>query len=202
MPSDRGVVIIHWVPGRVRLAVPALRRDPARAEEIAELARACPSVVDARASAWAASLTIEHEPDVPLEDVFSELAHIPELSGCSCRPIDELTPSPCAQPIEPPSPGRTARFVVQAADRLNAASQAVPPAHVDLKLLLPALLVGSGLLQVLTRRSPGMPHWITLVKYGVDFFVVLNHGRIQSFFASVGASGSASVGAPTGGEAG
>lgn len=196
MPSDRGVVIIHWVPGRVRLAVPALRRDQARAEEIAELARACPSVVDARASAWAASLTIEHEPDVPLEDVFSELAHIPELSGCSCRPIDELTPSPCAPPAEPPSPGRTARFVVQAADRLNAASQAVPPAHVDLKLLLPALLVGSGLLQVLTRRSPGMPHWITLVKYGVDFFVVLNHGRIQSFFASAGA------GAPTGGEAG
>ncbi|WP_437868844.1 hypothetical protein [Sorangium sp. So ce363] len=200
MPSDRGVVIIHWVPGRVRLAVPALRRDPARAEEIAELARACPSVVDARASAWAGSLTVEHEPDVPLEDVFSELAHIPELSGCSCRPIDGLTPSPCAAPAEPPSPGRTARLVVQAADRLNAASQVVPPPQVDLKLLVPALLVGSGMLQVLMRRSPAMPHWITLVKYGVDFFVVLNHGRIQSFFA--GASAGAGAGAPTGGEAG
>jgi hypothetical protein len=52
------------------------------------------------------------------------------------------------------------------------------------------------MLQLLMRRSPAMPHWITLVKYGVDFFVVLNHGRIQSFFASAGA------GAPTGGEAG
>ncbi|WP_437591454.1 hypothetical protein [Sorangium sp. So ce1000] len=196
MPSDGGIVIIHWVPGRVRLAVPALRRDRARAEEIAELARACPSVVDARASAWAGSLTVEHEPDVPLEDVFSELAHIPELSGCSCRPIDPFNRSPprCAAPAEPPSPGRTARLVVQAAHRLNAASKNVPPPHVDLKLLIPALLVGSGVLQVMTRRSPGMPHWITLVKYGVDFFVVLNHARIQSFLASAGA--------PTGGEAG
>ncbi|WP_437280313.1 hypothetical protein WME90_07060 [Sorangium sp. So ce375] len=196
MPSDRGVVIIHWVPGRVRLAVPALRRDRARAEEIAETARACPSVVDARASAWAGSLTVEHEPDVPLEDVFSELAQIPELSGCACRPIAGPAPSPCAAPAEPPSPGRTVRLVVQAADRLNAASQGVPPPHVDLKLLIPALLVGTGALQVLTRRSPGMPHWITLIKYGIDFFVVLNHGRIQGFLASAG------VGAPAGGEAG
>jgi hypothetical protein len=84
--------------------------------------------------------------------------------------------------------------VVQAADRLNAASLAVPPPQVDLKLVVPALLVGSGVLQVLLRRSPGMPHWITLVKYGVDAFVVLNHARIQGFFAGSGA--------PAGGEAG
>ncbi|WP_437782545.1 hypothetical protein [Sorangium sp. So ce1097] len=196
MPSDRGVFIIHCIPGRARLAIPALRRDPARAEEIAELARACPSVVDARGSAWAASLTVEHEPDVPLEGVLSELAEIPELSGCGCGSLDELAPPParCAAPADPPSPGRTARLLVTAADRLNAASLAVPPPQVDLKLLIPGLLVGSGLLQVLLRRSPAAPHWITLVKYGVDAFVVLNHGRIQGFLARAGA--------PTGGEAG
>ncbi|WP_437999924.1 hypothetical protein WMF26_08580 [Sorangium sp. So ce185] len=196
MPSDRGVVIIHRVLGRVRLGVPALRGDPSRAEEIAEAARACPSVVDARASAWAGSLTVEHEPDVPLEIVLSELASIPELADCGCHPIDALSPPPprCAAPAEPPSPGRTARLVVQAAGRLNAASQAVPPPQVDLKIVIPALLVGSGMLQVLLRRSPGMPHWITLIKYGVDAFVVLNHARIQGFLAGSGA--------PAGGEAG
>ncbi|WP_438027705.1 hypothetical protein [Sorangium sp. So ce233] len=196
MPSDRGVFIIHCIPGRVRLGVPALRRDPARAAEIAELARACPSVVDARENAWAASLTVEHEPDVPLEDVLSELAQIPELSGCGCGSRDELAPPPprCAGPVEPPSPSRTARLVVKAADRLNVASQVVPPPQVDLKLLIPGLLVGSGLVQVLLRRAPSAPHWITLVKYGVDAFVVLNHGRIQGFLASAGA--------PAGGEAG
>ncbi|WP_433934321.1 hypothetical protein AB3662_07350 [Sorangium cellulosum] len=196
MPSDRGVFIIHCIPGRARLGVPALRRDPARAAEIAELARACPSVVDARENAWAASLTVEHEPDVPLEDVLFELARIPELSGCGCGSLDELAPPPprCAGPVEPPSPGRTARLVVKAVDRLNAASQVVPPPQVDLKLVIPGLLVGSGLLQVLLRRAPSAPHWITLVKYGFDAFVVLNHGRIQGFLASAGA--------PTGGEAG
>ncbi|WP_437735569.1 hypothetical protein [Sorangium sp. So ce1335] len=196
MPSDRGVFIVHCIPGRVRLGVPALRRDPARAAEIAELARGCPSVVDARASAWAASVTVEHEPDVPLEDVLSELAEIPELAGCACGSLDDLAPPPprCAGPAEPPSPDRTARLVVKAAHTLNAASQTVPPPQVDLKLLVPGLLVGSGLLQVLLRRSPAAPHWITLVKYGVDAFIVLNHGRIQGLLASVGA--------PTGGEAG
>ncbi|WP_437652537.1 hypothetical protein [Sorangium sp. So ce1182] len=195
MSSDRGVFIIHCIPGRVRLGVGALRRDPARAEEVAELARACPGVVDARASAWAGSLTVEHEPDVPLEEVLAELAQIPELSGCGCRALAELSPPPrCAGPVEPPSPDRTARLVVKAADRLNAATQAVPPPQVDLKLLIPGLLVGSGVLQVLMRRAPGAPHWITLVKYGLDAFVVLNHGRIQGFFASSGA--------PTGGEVG
>lgn len=196
MPSDRGVFIIHRVPGRVRLGVPALRRDPSRAAEIAEMARACPSVVDARGSAWAGSLTVEHEPDVALEAVLSELAGIPELSDCGCHPLDSLTPPPshCAAPAEPPSPGRTARLVVKAADRLNSASQVVPPPQVDLKLLVPALLVGSGVLQVVMRRSTGMPHWITLIKYGVDAFVVLNHARIQRVFAGAGA--------PTGGETG
>ncbi|MGK3996464.1 hypothetical protein [Sorangium sp. So ce1024] len=195
MPSDRGVFIIHCIPGRARLAVPALRRDPARAEEIAELARACPSVVDARVSAWAASLTVEHEPDVPLEGVLSELAEIPELSGCGCGSLDALAPPPrCAGPVEPPSPNRTARLVVEAADRVNAASLTVPPPHVDLRLLIPGVLVGSGLMQVLLRRSPAAPHWVTLIKYGVDAFLVLNRGRIQGFLASAGA--------PTGGEAG
>ncbi|WP_437816071.1 hypothetical protein [Sorangium sp. So ce1078] len=200
MPSDRGVFIIHRVPGRVRLGVPALRNAPSRAKDIAEMARACPSVVDARGSAWAGSLTVEHEPDVPLEAVLSELARIPELSDCGCHPLDSLAPPPprCAAPAEPPSPGRTARLVVQAAHRLNSASQVVPPPQVDLKLLVPALLVGSGVLQVMLRRSPGMPHWITLIKYGVDAFVVLNHARIQGFFAGAGAG----VGAATAGEAG
>ncbi|MGK4006971.1 hypothetical protein WMF31_30395 [Sorangium sp. So ce1036] len=193
MPTDREVFIIHRIPGRVRIGVGALRRDPARAEQIAEMARECPSVVDARVSPWAACLVVEHEPDAPIGAVLDELARIPELACCGGSSIDDLAP-PCAAPAEPPSPGRTARLVRDAAVRLNAASQVIPPPQVDLTILVPCVLVGSGLLQALMRRAPDAPHWITLIKYGVDAFVLLNHDRLQSLLASPGA--------PEGGETG
>lgn len=193
MPTDREVFIIHCIPGRVRIRVDALRSDPARAEKIAEMARECPSVVDARVSPWAACLVVEHEPDVPIEAVLDELARIPELASCGGCSIDDLAP-PCPAPAEPPSPSRTARLVRDAAARLNAASRALQPPQLDLTIMIPCVLVGSGLLQLLMRRAPDAPHWVTLLKYGVDAFVLLNHDRLQSLLASPGA--------PQGGETG
>lgn len=194
MPSHRGVFIIHRVRGRARLGVGALRRDPARALAIAAEARELPSVIDARASAWAACLTVEHEPDIPLEEVLTELSSIPELSGCGCLPIDELEPPRCAASGAPPDPCRTAGLVVKAAVKLNSAASAVAPPEVDLKLLVPGVLVGYGLLQALTRSAPEAPHWITLVKYGFDTFAVLNQERIARYIEGLAGSAGAKAG--------
>lgn len=194
MPSHRGVFIIHKVRGRVRIGVDALRRDPSRAEAIAAQARECPSVIDARGSAWAACLAVEHEPDVPLEEVFNELSTIPELSGCVCLPTDELAPPRCAANGAPPGPSRTAGLVVEAAVKLNSATSALAPPQVDLKLLVPGVLVGYGLIQALTRGASAAPHWITLVKYGFDTFAVLNQDRITRYLEGLAGSAGGKTG--------
>lgn len=194
MSSGQGVFIIHHIPGRMRLGVEALRGDPERAERVADLARRSPWVEDARANPRAGCLTVEHDPEVPLERVLPGLGRIPELSDCGTRAVQELA-CPCpAPPAEPPSPGRTARLLLEAATQVNTAACSVTHPQVDLKLLLPGALVGYGVLRAFA--VVGGPHWITLVKYGFDTFVVLNSEIVQRFMTGAADPRPASKTAP------
>lgn len=182
MSTGQAVFIVHRLPGRVRLVVEPIRRDPARAERVARRAAAAPWVRGARASPWTASLIIEHDPVAPLERVLAALAQIPELEECGTRPLEELERTPGSPPVgAPPHPGRTARIVVRVAERVNAASSAVAAPHADLKLLIPGALFSYGLYCVATGRAAGMPGWLTFFKYGLDTFVVLNQGALRGF---------------------
>lgn len=181
MSTGQTVFIAHRVPGRVRLVVEPIRRDPPRAERVADRARAAPWVTGARASPFAASLVVEHDPAVPLERVLGGLAQIPELEACGTRRIEELERAPGIPAGAPPHPGRTARLVLRAAARVNSASTALAAPHADLKILIPGAFFSYGLYLFMTSRAARMPGWLAFFKYGLDTFVVLNQGAVRGF---------------------
>lgn len=180
MQNDQRVHIVHRIPGRIRMIVEPIRREPARADRVAALARDARWVHGARASAATASLVIEHAPAVPAEDVLATLAAIPELSDCGSLSIAELS-RPRRAAAAPGDPDRTAESVLRAAARVSSASTALAAPHLDLKLLIPGALMTYGLVRVLSRSSTSLPQWMILFKYGFDTFAVLNQGVIRGY---------------------
>jgi P-type Cu2+ transporter len=57
-------LLVHETPGRVRLRVERLRRDPPRCERVAEAAEAQPGVYAARANPACGSLVLEFDPEL------------------------------------------------------------------------------------------------------------------------------------------
>ncbi|MCC6559561.1 MAG: hypothetical protein IT372_42125 [Polyangiaceae bacterium] len=180
MSSD-AVFIIHRVPGRVRLGIEAIRRDPEAAQRLASAAAAAPWVAAARASHWAASLVVEHDPDVPITRVLAALSRIPGLAACGRR-LEDLS-RPRVRPGAPGHPGRTAAAVLRVAERLNMASASMTSPGTDLRLIIPGALILAGIGAVLLGRGAQTPGWLTFIKYGFDSFVVLNARAIRSFAA-------------------
>ena len=102
MSSQRGVFIIHRIPGRVRLGVEALRKDPPAAERVAAAAARIRGVVSASASPGAASVTVEHDPATPLDEVLSRLDVIPGSRRCrSVPPAGPVMPAELTQKRRP-----------------------------------------------------------------------------------------------------
>ncbi len=74
--------------------------------------------------------------------------------------------------------------MLSTASRVNAASHTLASGHVDLKLVVPGLLAGYGLLRLVTGRAGPTPHWIVFLMYGFDAFAVLNQAMIRRFIAA------------------
>ena len=71
--------------------------------------------------------------------------------------------------------------LLKTASRVNSASSEIAAGHVDLKLVVPGLLAGYGLLRLVTGRTGNTPHWIVFLMYGFDAFAVLNQAVIRRF---------------------
>jgi hypothetical protein len=79
------------------------------------------------------------------------------------------------------APPRAALAVLETAFRANSASRTLAAGHADLKLVVPGMLAGYGLLRLLTGRAGPTPHWIVFLMYGFDAFAVLNQVMIRRF---------------------
>src|SRR5581483_7617758 len=118
-PSDG---LIHAVPGRLRLRVPALRGDPALAERLATAARAHPGVRRVRVNAACASLVVEcdaatHERLLHDQAVDEWLASAAVEEPIASSPTDVLVPG--ASVREPAAPGAPALGLTLAALALS-----------------------------------------------------------------------------------
>jgi heavy metal translocating P-type ATPase len=79
--------ILHSIKGRVRLKIPALKRDPALARPLERYVRTCPGILSAWANQNCASLTIIFNPKVWSAE--SLRAHLGRLSSAALRVIAE-----------------------------------------------------------------------------------------------------------------
>lgn len=193
MSNGQSLFVLHRIPGRLRLHGDPLRGDPAQAAQIALAVRRIAGVTEARENPWAASLVIEYDAGLPVEELLRRLNASAELSAWGFGRIDLESKAPRGGARSAAgSPGRTAETLLHAAAQLNSASSAVVPPHLDLKLILPGALVSYGLFRLFTGRYGPTPHWIVFLMYGFDAFALLNQGIIRRFLESA-------PGAPAGG---
>jgi hypothetical protein len=74
--------------------------------------------------------------------------------------------------------------LLKTASRVNSASSEIAAGRADLKLVVPGLLAGYGLLRLVTGRHGPTPHWVVFLMYGFDAFAVLNQAVIRRFIAT------------------
>lgn len=175
--------IHHAIPGRLRLGVEPLRGRSAEAERVAEAVRALPGVREVRANAGAACLVVKYDPKITHEDLLGRLGSVAELFRWGIHEVP-CAPPTCPVPSSPRPPHRAALAVLATASRVNSASREMASGHADLKLVIPGLLAGYGLLRLVTGRAGPTPHWIVFLMYGFDAFAVLNQAVIRGFLAA------------------
>jgi len=180
MANRHPLSIHHAIPGRIRLGIEPLRGRAAETERIAALVRALPGIRAARASASAASLIVEFDPRTTQDELLGRLGGVAELFRWGVHELECLPPS-CSIPAGGHGPPRAALKLLETAARANSASRTLAAGHADLKLVIPGVLAGFGLLRLLTGRGGPTPHWIVFLMYGLDSFAVLNQAAIRRF---------------------
>lgn len=180
MSTRHPLSIHHAIPGRLRLGIEPLRGRAAEAERVAGSVRALPGVREVRANASAACLVVTFDPKIAFEDLMGRLGGVAELLRWGIHEV-ECAPPSCRIPSAPHPPPRAALAILETASRVNSTSTQIAAGHVDLKLVVPGLLAGYGLLRLITGRTGTTPHWIVFLMYGFDAFAVLNQAAIRRF---------------------
>jgi hypothetical protein len=185
MSTRPELAVQHAISGRIRLGIEALRGRSAEAAGLAEAVRALPGIRGARASAASASLVVEYDPAITLEDLQTKLGAVAALARRGIGEIDMACAPTCPVATDPRAPSRGAMAILEAAFRANSASHRAAGGHADLKLVIPGVLAGVGLTRLILGSGGPTPHWIVFFMYGFDAFAVLNQGMIRRFFGPV-----------------
>jgi hypothetical protein len=147
------VTIRSSIPGRMRLKVKELKRNPALADQIEGRLRAMEGVTEARASPATGSVLILYTKDrlrpQELSDVFPGVD--------SARWLSRLAPKPVTR-------GAIAASVAAFFERLNALVRRVTGV-VDLRLLVPLVLIAWGIRELIVSERISRPAWYTLFWY-------------------------------------
>ncbi|HEX8203583.1 MAG TPA: hypothetical protein VF590_24115 [Isosphaeraceae bacterium] len=165
---DRGAEILHALPGRVRLRVAGLKRDPALAREIEGRLSADPAIRRVEASLVTGSVLILFDPAAgPPGEFVRRLvpAHVAAEWEVPTLP----TPAAAAHGV-PPARG-IAEFFRQLNHRVAARTGGL-----DLPVLLPLALLALGVRGLLgtDRKKLPVPTWYDLLWFAFGTFLMLN----------------------------
>jgi hypothetical protein len=165
------IEVVHAIPGRVRLKIPGIKTNPARADDIREWLRTLSGIRQAAVNPNTGSVLILYDQ----EDQDSVLASVgtafPDLDVSEWQ--DRWAPSPDGDPSRP----ALAEHIVDSSRQLNARVEQ-GTGGIDLKLALPLTLAGLGALDLLRRsltgRKPAVPNWYDLLWFAFASFLMLN----------------------------
>ena len=171
------ISIVHAMPGRVRMRLTPLHDEVDELRRAGEKFLSVSGVLRVRANARAASLVVEFDQTLLLEDLIGRLAAAyPRLSEWGSLKVHDLLAAGRSNPV--PLPQRLtvdpARRIVRLLSEADTATADCMPGHVGLKVLIPAGFLTWGLYKVLTARHAATPHWMNLFMFGFTTFVAMN----------------------------
>lgn len=165
-----GALLVHKLPGRVRLRVPALKGSPNLVAEAEGRLLVFPGIKKVRANPVTGSLELLYDP------VLIKDAAAPVISECRA-----LFPGHDFSDLEHYLLGiweeaLPASYGVQLAHTFGAINQNIRKNlnGLDLAFLVPASLFGLGLYRLLSVSPKPLPRWFDLWWYGFSIFMMVN----------------------------
>jgi len=170
-PADAaGNEVVHAIPGRARVRIDFLKRNPAVARRLSERLANLPGMRRVEANALTGTVLLLYDPDdTRWLDEFPEAAGTRPLDIGDVRPELEAATAPGGNGAQPGT--QVAAFFGVLNQRISDATGGY-----DLAILVPALLVLLGLRGLVVGDNVRTPTWYDLLWFGFGTFVMLNTG--------------------------
>jgi hypothetical protein len=164
------LTIVHHLPGRTRLRSPALRRDPAACERMADALAEVPGVREVRVRPYTGSVLISHRgvPAATLADAASRA-----LDGARVLANGEPPPLPRAVPAFSTLRHKLATIASEIDRDIRRGSDG----SVDLGTLATFSLASAGALGVAATGQLPMPPWFNLAWWAYRTFMTTHNGH-------------------------
>ncbi|MGQ9680951.1 MAG: HMA2 domain-containing protein [Anaerolineae bacterium] len=166
------VRVVHFVPGRIRFRIPAVKGDPVLAEEIRRWLESVPAVQRAEANAVTGSLLVSYDAEALVAGETETVAQA--LLG---HYVGRLVIDPEVCSSASTSPTRSYNLNHELAEfftGVNANVNNTLRGTADLRALVPVSLFALGLGSLLFTRPLTAPSWHDLMWYAFNSFLSLN----------------------------
>jgi len=183
---SHGAEVAHATHGRVRLKIPAAKRNPDLLHQIKAAFEILPGIDAIEVRRESGSLLIfydaDHHPDIAslfvslsqTEDAPVDMA--PHAAAATHRPpqtkLDELTSTIEAEAEYLAEHSHVAKSIVDVVRQLDRQIKLATNSNVDLKILVPIALAGFTFLEI--GAAAATPMWVTLVIFSLNHFVELH----------------------------
>lgn len=183
---EPGAEVAHATRGRVRLKIPAAKRNPGLLNEIKTAFKAVPGIDAIEVRQDSGSLVIFYDPDhhPDIASLFVSLSQTtdapvdmaPHAAAATHRPpstkVDELADSIEAEAEYLAEHSHVAKSIVEMVKELDRHIKRSTNSNVDLKILIPILLAGFTFLEI--GAAAATPMWVTLLIFSMNHFVELH----------------------------
>ena len=165
-----GIEVLHAIPGRARVRIDSLKRNPAVARRLSERLVNLPGMRRVEANVLTGTVLLVYD-----RDDTRWLDEFPHAAGT--RPLDIGDVRPELEAATAPG-GNGAQPGTQVTAFFGALNQRVSNATggYDLAVLVPAMLVLLGLRGLVVGDNLRTPTWYDLLWFGFGTFVMLNAG--------------------------
>jgi copper chaperone CopZ len=186
----KGIHVVHYMPGRVRLRVDKVKGNPAFAQKAQKKLSQVPGIKKVEAQPRTGSVLVHYDAAAllaegtlaALTDGFSVL--FPEIgAGALTMGLDSLIGHLAAggapQSAGVGEPPRAANNLIGSLAAINAEVGRIT-GGLDLKLLIPMTLVFFGVRSLWSAKQTAVPAWYDLFWFAFSTFVLLNLRSIES----------------------
>jgi hypothetical protein len=184
--TEPGAEVAHATRGRVRLKIPAAKRNPALLNQIKTAFEGIPGIDSIEVRQNSGSLVIFYDPDhhQDIASLFVSLSQAanapvdmaPHADAAVHRPpktkVDEFTSSIEAEAEYLAEHSHVARSVVEMVKELDRQIKRSTNNNIDLKILVPIVLAGFTFLEI--GAAAATPMWVTLAIFSMNHFVELH----------------------------
>jgi hypothetical protein len=173
-PDLAGIELRHAIPGRIRLRIPAIKREPGLSREVERQLAALPVIRRVEVNPVTASVLVLYDP--------ADSAAIAQLGRLIIPGLDfDAMPGPGEfAGMAGDDSGSPAAAVAALGREWNQRVESATGGRLDLRFLVPAALVIGGLVRLVAAKRVPSPAWYDFLWFAFGTYFTLNQGGNSS----------------------